>query len=173
MTGPAGPPEVTVLRPGRPSALVWALVSAAVIALSVWLVADTGGHPLAVVLLVACLVVPAPLVAQLVVPDAFAWRLDEHGLHVRRLHRRMTAPWDEVRYARIVLVGGDPALELRLEPGRRGASDPQRRDGRAVHTLRLPLGADVDALHRALAHHLGALHEDDSPVSRHPPSGHP
>lgn len=174
MTGPAGPPEVTVLRPERSSALVWALLSAAAIALAVWLVADTAGHPLAVVLLVACLVVPAPFVAQLVAPGAFAWRLDDHGLHVRRLHRRMTAPWDEVHYARIVVVGGDPALELHLEPGTRDATaGGQRREGRAVHTLRLPLGADVDALHRALAHHLGALPEDDPAGSGHPPSGHP
>ena len=178
MTGTGTSPEVTELRPGRGVAFAWALVGIAAIALATWLIVDTRGHALAVALLVACLAVAGPVASQLVFPRAFTWRLGEHGLLVRRLHRRLVVSWDEVRFARVVTVGGDAALELHLEPGvdEGGPTDAGRggRPDRAVvHTLRLPLGADVAALHRALAHHLGAWDGDDAAGPVHPPSGHP
>jgi hypothetical protein len=172
------PPEVTELRPGRGVALAWALVGVATIALAAWLVVDTGFHALAVALLVACLAVAGPVASQFVIPRAFTWRLDAGGLLVRRLHRRLLVSWDEVRFARVVTVGGDPALELHLEPeddehGGRGTEDGARPGVATVHTLRLPLGADIQALHRALAHHLGAWDTDDAAGPVHPPSGQP
>ena len=182
MSGPAQPPEVTELRPGRGVALAWALVGVVAIGLAVWLIVDTRGHALAVALLVACLAVAGPVASQFVVPRAFTWRLDAHGLLVRRLHRRLIVSWDEVRFARVVTVGGDPALELHLEPAvdegngtgtGTGTGDGGRPGSAVVHTLRLPLGADVEALHRALAHHLGAWDGDDAAGPGHPPSGHP
>jgi hypothetical protein len=186
VTGPAQPQGIVELRPGRGVALAWALVGVAALALAAWLVVDTRGHALAVALLVACLVVAGPVVSQLVVPRVFTWRLDAHGLLVQRLHRRLLVSWDEVRFARVVTVGGDPALELHLEPdvdADAGAGDARTGDGGTgggggpdrgvVHTLRLPLGADVDALHRELAHHLGAWDGDEAAGPVHPPSGHP
>ena len=178
MTDTAQPPEVTELRPGRGVALAWALVGGAAIALAVWLIVDTRGHPLAVALLVACVVVAGPVASQFVAPRAFTWRLDAHGLVVRRLHRRLLVPWHEVRFARVVSVGGDPALELHLEPAEDASGDARTgggtHRGRArVHTLRLPLGADVEALHRALAHHLGSADGDQAAGQVHPPSGQP
>ena len=178
MTETAQPPEVIELRPGRGVALAWALVGGAAIALAVWLIVDTRGHPLAVALLVACVVVAGPVASQFLAPRAFTWRLDEHGLVVRRLYRRLLVSWDEVRFARVVSVGGDPALELHLEAAEDESGDAHAgggaRHGRAtIHTLRLPLGADVEDLHRALAHHLGALDGDGEAGQGHPPSGQP
>jgi hypothetical protein len=178
VTGTEQSPEVTELRPGRGVALGWAIVGVATIALAGWLVVDTGFHALAVALLVACLAVAGPVASQFVIPRAFTWRLDAHGLLVRRLHRRLLVAWDEVRFARVVTVGGDPALELHLEPeddgrGGAGTEEGRRPGGEVVHTLRLPLGADIQALHRALAHHLGAWDGDDAAGPVHPPSGHP
>jgi hypothetical protein len=176
VTGPGQPPEVTELRPGRGVALAWALAGVAAVALAVWLIVDTRGHALAIALLVACLAVAGPVASQLVVPRAFTWRLDATGLLVRRLHRRLIVSWDEVRFARVVTVGGDPALELHLEPhadDEPAAGDEGRPGSAVVHTLRLPLGADVAALHRALAHHLGAWDGDGAAGPVHPPSGHP
>ena len=179
MTGAPHPPEVTELRPARGVALAWALVGAAAVTLAVWLVVDTRGHALAVALLIACLAVAGPVVSQFVIPRVFTWRLDAHGLLVRRLHRRLLVPWDEVRFARVVSVGGDAALELHLEPtgdedhDGPGGGEAERPASAVVHTLRLPLGADVGALHRALAHHLGAWDDDEAAGPVHPSSGHP
>lgn len=172
--------EVTELRPARGQALAWSLIGVAAIGLALWLVVDTDGHALAVALLLACLIATAPWAAQLVAPRAFAWRLDREGLLVRRMHRRLIVSWEEVRFARVVGVGGDPALELHLRaaggddttPARAGRRSARGRPGGTgetddVHTLRLPVGADVAALHRALATRLGPLSEGT------PPEGHP
>lgn len=165
------------LRPSRVQALGWCLVGGLAVAFAAWLVRDTGGHAATVVLLVVSLVATAPWAAQLLVPGAFTWRLDRRGLVVRRLHRRLVVGWDEVRFARVVAVRGEPALQLFLLPASTETAwdaDGARRwwhrvppgdDGPGPsHTLRLPVGADVAALHRALARHLGPL-PDGTPVS--------
>lgn len=156
--------EVLWLRPARWPAAGWSLVGLLASALALWAVVDTGGHGLAVALLVGCLILTVPWLVQLVAPGSVAWRLDEHGLLVRRLHRRLVVGWDEVGYARVVSAAGDPALELHLrataptEP--RGHDDPRTGPGTeptSTATLRLPVGADVTALHRCLARHLGPV----------------
>lgn len=165
------------LRPSRAQAVGWCLVGGIAVVFAAWLVRDTGGHASTVVLLAASLAATAPWAAQLLVPGAFTWRLDHRGLVVRRLHRRLAVGWDEVRFARVVAVRGEPALQLYLRPasaedGRRagGARRWWRRvpvgdDGPGPsYTLRLPVGADLAALHRALARHLGPL-PDGTPVS--------
>lgn len=174
--------ELTRLRPARARALPWSLVGLAATGLATWLVADTGGHALAVALLVACLVTSATPVAHLVAPGAFAWVLDRDGLHVRRGHRRLLVGWSAIRLARVVDRGGDPALELHLrapadagDRTRGGAvvgGRPPTRGDEGRHTLRLPVGADVAALHRALETHLDALPEG-TPAEDHPSDGPP
>jgi hypothetical protein len=136
----------TELRPSRCRAGGWTLLGTAATGLAVWTLIDSDAHPGAIVLLVACVVVTAPFVLQLLAPGTFAWLLDDSGLVARRLTRRVRVSWDEVRLARMVSRAGEPALELRLEA-----------DGAPTTvTLRLPTGADTRALDDALARYLGA-----------------
>lgn len=137
--------DTTTLRPSRRHAATCSVIGAAVIALAAWIVADTQGHALAVALLVAGGVVGVPFFGELLMPVAFTWFLDAEGLEARTGYRRVRVAWTDVRLARVVASAGDPALRLNLG----GAAT------RTTRILRLPVGADVAALHSALARHLG------------------
>jgi hypothetical protein len=135
----------TTIRPSRRHAALCSAVGAAVIAVSLWIVIDSGGHGLALALLVAGVVVSVKFVAELTVPGAFTWRLDDDGLEARSGLRQVRVEWGDVLLAQVVTSAGDPAL--RLDLGGRGLETSR--------TLLLPVGADLTALHEALARHLG------------------
>ncbi len=135
---------MTQLRPSRVVAALHVGLGGVVVALAGWIVVDSDGHALAVALLVAGLVVSAPFVGELLTPAAFTWRLDEDGLEARTGPRVVRVAWRHVHLARVGHAAGEPALHLDLHRG------PRR-----VRTLRLPVGADLDVLHAALARHLG------------------
>lgn len=174
--GPAERRDGIRLGPAPGRALAWTVIGMVASGLAGWLVADTGGHALAVALLIACALVTAPPVAQLVAPGAFTWHLDDQGLVVRRLHRRLEVAWSQVALARVVRRSGDPALELHLRaddgpvPSSPPAGARPAVEGDTL-TLVLPLGADLDALHRALELRLGRTGDapapDQGPDARH------
>lgn len=134
------------LRPSRSVTVRWSLVGVGAGVAAAWGVVDSDGHGLAWALLVAVVVVAAPVVAQLLLPGRFSWWLDGDGLVARTPLRVLRLGWEEIHLARVVTQLGEPALELHVEHhGRRTTS-----------LVLLPLGADLAALHRALAQHLGA-----------------
>lgn len=143
----ARPPQdagAVLLRPARGTATSWSVVGGAATSLAGWLIADTGGHPLAVALLLACVVATYPVLLASVAPGRVAWLLDDQGLVVPRPWGSWSVGWEEIRLARVVRRFGEPALELTL------AEAPGR-----SRTRRLPVGADVERLHAVLAVQLG------------------
>lgn len=137
------------LRPDRGAAAGWTAGGGALVALGAWLVADSGGLALAWVALAVFVSLGLFFGLQLVAPQWYTITLDEFGCHGRTLWHAADVPWEAVRVARVWHLAGDPMLELHLGDGD---------DGRAVGLL-LPVGADVDALHRFLEIRLGKLDE--------------
>jgi hypothetical protein len=148
--------EPVVLGPSRPHAAVWAGLGVCACGLSAWIVADSDSHGLAWALLVACVTVTVPYLAQLVVPSMFTWRFEEEALVVRSPGRELVAPWASVHLARVVRQAGEPALELQLDLP----------EGRQTRLALLPVGADQAILHRELAARLGVPHTSiDDPAA--------
>lgn len=139
--------DVLELAPDSAVTARWSVAGVGLVAVTGWLLVRSDGHPLAWMLAVASLVVTAVFVAQFLVPRAFRWELGPAGLRIRHPLRPLSVPWSSVHLARVVTSAGEPALELHVDTGR----------DRMVRTATLPLGADVDALHRALARWLGPL----------------
>lgn len=146
-----GVPDVLELCPSRGSAVAWgsgALLAAAVFG---WTVFDTDGNPFAVVALVFAVVVAAYFVLQAVVPERFTVSFDQRGLTSRFLSRRIEVAWEQVHVARVGSLAGEPYLELHIRE-RSPTGDPWRT--RATGVV-LPVGCDVEALHRFLSARLG------------------
>lgn len=146
--------RVVTLAPDRGVAGRWCLVGAGATGLAAWVAVDARDSVLAWAFAVLCAVVTAYVVVQLVQPHRFRLTLDSAGLevHVPWQHRRI--PWSRVHVARVVTVAGEPVLELHLRDAERPGDGPADATG-----VLLPIGADLDALHGALEHHLG--HADD------------
>lgn len=164
---PPGEPEVT-LRPGR-AAAGWSAASLPLVAAGGWFVADSNGAPVAWLVCGLFVAVAAFFLAQLVAPRLFTVRLDAEGIQVRLPWQRVEVAWDRVVLARVRRSGGDPSLRLYIQedavsdgepPGARGDT-PDDRPAHVVDVL-LPVGGDLRALHRALAHHLGGPHVQPS-----------
>lgn len=143
-------PDDLHLHPARGTALRWGLAATVLIAAAGWLVADSRGHPLAVLLLVVSVVAAAPVLVQLVAPHRWSLRLDDHGVHATVGWWRAEVAWEDVVLVRVRRLVGDPVLDL------------THRQGRLL--VPLPLGADLAALHRSLAARLGPT--PPSPTSR-------
>lgn len=154
------PVGTTTLAPSRRHAAAYSAVGALVVAMAAWVVVDSAGHALAVTFLVAAVVVAAPFVGQLLAPAAFTWWLGPCGMEARNGGRRVRVAWEDIRLARVVSSAGDPALRLDLGGGGLQAS----------RSLRLPVGADITALHATLAAHLGPV---DGTVDRGDGPGSP
>lgn len=146
--------HVVTLTPDRGVVVRWTLVGSAATVLAGWAAVDAGDSVLAWAFVALCLLVTSYVVAQLVRPSRFRLRLDASGLDVHLPWQRTRVPWSRVHVARVVTVAGEPVLELHLWDPEHVAQDTPRATG-----VLLPLGADLDALHGALARHLG--HADD------------
>lgn len=134
------------LRPARAITGWWTALAAVVVGAAVWIVYDSGGSLLAWGFLVLTLVVAAFFALQLVVPDRFTVELTPDRLQTHHPWGARTIAWDDVRWARVIRVTGEPILELHLE----GHPDEDATTG-----VLLPLGCDEDALHDFLAARLG------------------
>jgi hypothetical protein len=136
------------LRPNRARAVAWSVVAALVMLAAAWFLADAGSRLFAIGFL---LVAAVPFVffgTQLFAPDQFTVRLEPDELEIQQFWRHRTIAWEHVQQARVVRSGGEPALQV-FAPA----------DGGHI-TVVLPLGADVDALHRFLKARLGVTPVD-------------
>jgi hypothetical protein len=138
------------LGPSAGRAAVWSALGLGACGLAVWALVDSDGHGLAWALLVACVTVTVPFLAQLLVPGRFTWDMGEHALVVRSPLRELVVPWEQVHLARVVRQAGEPALELQVTVD----------DAIETRLVLLPVGADVALLHRQLRRHLGAMGPD-------------
>lgn len=135
--------ETLVLRPDFGAALRWSMAGVGLLLLAAWFVHDLGAVGwIAVGVAVA---VAGYFVLQLVAPSQFEIVCDRAGLRGRNLMHRIEAPWESIHVARVSDVAGDGVLTVTV----RGPYES------ATGSLLLPVGADVDALHRALAARLG------------------
>jgi hypothetical protein len=126
-------PESCTVRPDRRSALLWSGLAVLLVAVTGWLVWDSGLDVVAVVGLALAIGLLGWFGAQALVPSLFTVTCDGTGLHGRILWARVDVPWDEVHVVQV-----------------------HRRDGsEGPAGLLLPVGVDLDALHRSLADHLG------------------
>lgn len=143
-------PHAVTLRPDRGVAGRWTAVGGAAFLLALWVALDAGDSVLAWAFAALCLVLTSYVAVQLVRPDRFELLLDGAGLEVRLPWQRARVPWDRVHLARVVTVTGEPVLELHVWD----ADAPGQSTPRATGVL-LPLGADLEQLHRQLERHLG------------------
>lgn len=155
--------HVVTLTPDRGVVVRWTLVGAVATLLAGWAAVDAGDSVLAWAFVALCLVVTSYVVAQLVRPGRFRLILDASGLDVHLPWQRTRVPWSRVHVARVVTVAGEPVLELHLWDPEDVAQDSPRATG-----VLLPLGADLDALHGALARHLGHADDPDAAPSSTP-----
>lgn len=135
------------LAPGRRAAAAWTGLAVAVLGAVVWILVDSRGHPAAWVALAVAGTMTAFFALQLALPRLFTFRLDHERLRGRVLVTSVEVDWADVQLARVYTVAGDPMLELQVTD--RAGGQP-----RGVGLL-LPVGADLDALHRFLARRLG------------------
>lgn len=139
------------LRPDRLVAGGWSLLAIVLLGAGAWFVVDSRGHVVAWLAVGLFVAVGAYFLLQLLAPGWFEVVLDDDVLRSRVLWFETTVPWDQVHLARVESAAGEPFLELHVrEPAPTG--DPWRT--RALGVL-LPLGVDLDALHRFLARRLG------------------
>ena len=138
------------LRPDRAVAARWTAIGAVACLLALWVALDARDSVLAWAFLALCLVVSSFVALQLARPDRFELRLDPAGIEVTLPWQRARVPWSRVHVARVVTVAGEPVLELHVWD----VDDPAQAQPRATGML-LPVGADLEALHGALEHHLG------------------
>ena len=131
------------LRPDRGRAVAWSLVAVLVMLAAAWFLADAGSRLFAIGFLLVAAVPFVFFVTQLVAPQQFTVRLEPDELEIQQFWRHRTIAWEHVQEARVVRSGGEPALQVFA---------PQ--DGGTI-TVVLPLGADLDALHRFLKARLG------------------
>jgi hypothetical protein len=137
-------PESCTVRPDRRSALLWSGLAVLLVAVTGWLVWDSGLDVVAVVGLALAIGLLGWFGAQALVPSLFTVTCDGTGLHGRILWARVDVPWDEVHVVRVQRVAGEPVLQVHRRDGSEGPAG-----------LLLPVGVDLDALHRSLADHLG------------------
>jgi hypothetical protein len=148
--------DTVLLAPSRPVAGLWSAIGLAACGLAAWVVGDSDGHGLAWALLVACVTLTVPYLAQLVAPGRFTWHVGDEALVVRSPVRELVVPWASVHLARVVRQAGEPALELQLDLP----------EGRQTRLALLPVGADRAVLHRELAARLGVPHTSaDDPAA--------
>lgn len=136
------------LRPQRGRAVAWTVLAVLVMVAATWFLADVGSRLFAVGFL---LVAAVPLVyfgTQLVAPDQFTVRLEPDELEIQQFWRHRTIAWEHVQQVRVIRVGGEPALEL-FAPAAGGRI-----------TVLLPLGADLQNMHRFLRARLGLTPTD-------------
>lgn len=138
------------LGPDRGVAGRWTGVGLLAAVLALWVALDARDSVLAWAFVALCLVVTSYVGIQLVRPDRFVLQLDPGGVEVRLPWQRARVPWSRVHVARVVNVAGEPVLELHVWD----LDDPAQSTPRATGIL-LPVGADLDALHAGLEHHLG------------------
>lgn len=139
-----------VLGPDRGVAARWTAVGLGASLLALWIALDATASVLAWAFLALCLVVTSYVALQLALPGRFLLHLDAVGVEVHLPWQRARVAWSRVHVARVVSVAGEPVLELHVWD----VDDPAQVQPRATGIL-LPVGADLDALHAALAHHLG------------------
>lgn len=136
------------LRPDRVRAVAWSVVATLVLLAAVWFLTDPDSRLFAIGFL---LVAAVPFVffgTQLFAPDQFTVRLEPDELEIQQFWRHRTIAWEHVEQVRVHRSGGEPALQV-FAPQAGGHI-----------TVVLPLGADLDALHRFLRARLGVLPTD-------------
>lgn len=147
-------PDLT-LRPDRGVAGRWTAVGGTATLLALWTALDAGDSVLAWAFTALCLVLTSYVAIQLVRPGRFELRIDASGVDVDLPWQHARVPWRRVHTARVVTVAGEPVLELHVwDPDAPAQSTPE-----ATGVL-LPVGADLDGLHAALARHLGVAAPD-------------
>jgi hypothetical protein len=135
------------LRPQRTRAAAWTVLAVLVMAAAVWFLLDMGAGFFPIAFL---LVASAPLVffgAQLFWPDQFTVRLEPDELEIQQFWRHRTIAWEHVRRARVARAAGEHVLELDAP------------DAGGLVSIMLPVGCDLDAMHRFLRARLGLTPE--------------
>lgn len=142
---------VLVVRRGTAAAVVWSLLGLLLTCGGLLLVANSGGHPLAWLLLVLSLPAGAWFAAQLLLPAAVSLELDAERIRARTFGLRTCVEWDRVHLARVRRIVGEPVLELEVRdtPGYAPAGPRRQR------LVLLPVGADLAPLYAFLEGRLG------------------
>lgn len=147
-TDTADPPEpapfaTVVLRPHRGRAAAWCILALLIVLAGVRFVADMDSRLFAIGFLLVASVPLVFFVVQLVAPDQFTVQFEPDELEVQQFWRHRTVAWEHVHEARVARSSGEPALQL-YAPASGGRI-----------TVILPLGADLDVVHRFLEVRLG------------------
>lgn len=133
------------LRPDRGRAFAWTCLAVVLTTVAVWFLVDLGPTVFSIVFALFTL---APLLyfgVQLVAPDRFVVRLQPDELETHQLWNHQLVPWEHVQRAAVSRAAGEPVLQI----------DTSEHGG--LRTYLLPLGSDLEVVHRFLRARLGVL----------------
>lgn len=151
--------EEVILRRNAAVAAWWTLLGSLLTAAGVFFVLDSGGHPVALGMLVVFAVPAGYFLVQLVWPGAIEVRCEADVLRSRFLPVRRTVAWDDVHVAKVRERFGDPVLLIDMRP--------VNGEARRIR-VPLPVGADLERLHTFLRARLGRGSRLPAPRSLRP-----